>query len=224
MLRRIRVAVADGDLTTIQADGQKLATTIQDMIYKEENILFPMALRTLDADEWTAAREGEGELGVAPGSHAAGQYGGRRPADGQTPSGEPDAIALDAGALTPEQVNLLLTHLPVDVTFVDENDEVRYYSETRNRLFPRSPAIIGRKVQNCHPPASVGAVNRVVEAFRTGTRDVAEFWLTLGDRFIHIRYFAVRDGHGKYRGTIEVSQDVSGIRKLHGERRLLDWD
>jgi DUF438 domain-containing protein len=109
-------------------------------------------------------------------------------------------------------VNLPLTHLPVDVTFVDVNDEVRYYSETRNCLFPRSPAIIGRKVQDCHPPANVDAVNRVIEAFRTEARDVAESWLTLGDRFIHIRYFAVRDGHGKYCGTIDVSQDVSSIK------------
>jgi DUF438 domain-containing protein len=226
MLKRVGVAVADDDLATLHADGLKLASMILDMIYKEENILFPTALRTLDADEWSAVRSGEGELERARGSHATGiaPPSARPSAPDPRPARASSGVPLDTGALTGEQVNLLLTHLPVDVTFVDENDEVRYYSATRDRIFPRSPAIIGRKVQNCHPPGSVHIVNRIVEALRNGTRDVAEFWLELGGKLIHIRYFAVRDKDGRYRGTIEVSQDISSLRKLEGERRLLNWD
>jgi DUF438 domain-containing protein len=110
------------------------------------------------------------------------------------------------------------------VTFVDENDEVRYYSSGKERIFPRSPEIIGRKVQFCHPPKSIDTVNRILDSFHKGEKDVAEFWLKIGDKFIHIRYFAVRDGDGKYRGTLEVSQDITALRSLEGERRLLDWD
>ncbi|MBM3147828.1 MAG: DUF438 domain-containing protein, partial [Actinobacteria bacterium] len=121
-----------------------------------------------------------------------------------------------------EQIDLMLRALPVDVTFVDEDDEVRFYSEGE-RVFPRSPGVIGRKVHNCHPPASVHKVKQIVEAFRAGEKDVAEFWLELEGKFLHIRYFAVRDEAGDYRGVVEMVQDVTAIRALEGQRRLLDW-
>jgi len=108
------------------------------------------------------------------------------------------------------------------VTFVDENDEVRFYSEG-DRVFPRRLGVIGRKVQNCHPPKSNHVVKRILEAFRAGERSVAEFRLELGGRFIHIRYFAVRDAEGAYKGVLEVVQDATAVRSLEGERRLLDW-
>lgn len=133
-----------------------------------------------------------------------------------------DNLALDTGTLTAEQVNLILTHLPVDVTFVDEADEVRYYSATKDRIFARAPGIIGKRVQECHPSKSVHVVNKILGEFKAGTRDAAEFWMTHGEQFVHIRYFALRDGDGNYRGTLEVSQEVSGVRALEGERRLLD--
>jgi len=118
----------------------------------------------------------------------------------------------------------MLRHLPLDVTFVDENDRVLYYSEGKERIFPRSPAIIGRDVQNCHPPKSLHVVNEIVRAFKERTKDVAEFWIQRQDGlFVHIRYFAVRDAEGKYRGVIEVTQEISHLRTLAGERRLLDW-
>jgi len=134
-----------------------------------------------------------------------------------------DAVPLDTGQLSPEQINLMLTHLPVDVSFVDENDEVRYYSDVPDRLFTRTPGVIGRKVQNCHPPDSVHMVNAILDAFRAGNQDTAEFWIQMKGRFVHIRYFAVRDSEGVYRGCLEVSQDVTDIRALEGERRLLEW-
>ena len=127
------------------------------------------------------------------------------------------------GRLTPEQVDLLLKKLPVDVTFVDENDRVRYYSDTEDRIFPRSPEVVGRQVQNCHPPKSLNVVNAIVEAFKAKTKDRVEFWIQKGGRFILIRYFPLYDAAGKYRGVLEVSQDATEIRALQGERRLLDW-
>jgi len=135
-----------------------------------------------------------------------------------------DLLNLKTGRLTLEQIDLMLRALPVDVSFVDENDTVLYYSEKKDRIFARVPGVIGRKVQNCHPVKSVNIVERILEAFRAGKKDTAEFWIQLAGRFIHIRYFAVRDEQGRYRGCLEVSQDVTEIRQLEGQRRLLDWD
>jgi hypothetical protein len=147
-----------------------------------------------------------------------------RTAAAADPGARAGAIGLDTGRLTTEQIDLMLTHLPVDLSFVDENDTVLYYSATPERIFPRTPGVIGRKVQNCHPPKSLDVVERILKAFRTGERDTAEFWIDLQGKFIHIRYFAMRDASGAYKGSLEVSQDVTAIRGLRGERRLLDWD
>jgi len=117
----------------------------------------------------------------------------------------------------------MLTNLPVDFSFVDVNDRVAYYSATKERIFPRSPGVIGREVRKCHPPKSVDKVLRILTEFKAGRKNVAEFWIQVQGRFLHIRYFALRDKNGKYSGTLEVTQDVTGIRKLEGERRLLDW-
>jgi DUF438 domain-containing protein len=133
------------------------------------------------------------------------------------------SLNLDTGQMTVEQVNLLLTHLPVDISFVNENDEVIYYSNTEDRIFPRSPGIIGRTVQNCHPAKSVDVVEKILNKFKSGNKDSADFWIQMRGRFIHIRYFAVRDRMGSYKGCLEVSQDVTDIRSLQGEKRLLDW-
>lgn len=134
-----------------------------------------------------------------------------------------ESLALDTGTLTPEQVDLILKHLPVDLTYVDEGDAVRYYSAKKDRIFARAPGVIGKRVQECHPSQSVHVVDKILDEFKAGTKDAAEFWIELGARFVYIRYFALRDGEGNYRGTLEVSQEVSGIRALEGERRLLDW-
>jgi DUF438 domain-containing protein len=135
-------------------------------------------------------------------------------------------IPLQTGSLTAEQIALMLTHLPVDVTFVDANDEVQFYSEGKQRIFERTPDVIGRSVLGCHPPYSVLQVKRILDDFHAGNRDTAEFWIqtkggTPEARFIHIRFFAVRNAGGQFQGTIEVVQDVTDIRKLQGERRLL---
>ncbi|MBC7252192.1 MAG: DUF438 domain-containing protein [Anaerolineae bacterium] len=200
-----------------------LNTAIREMFYKEENILFPTALEKLSEDEWREIRAQEQEIGycyVEPGRQWPPKAAVAAAAP--TPSPTEGLLSLDTGLLTAQEVNLLLKHLPVDVTYVDKDDTVRYFSQTKERIFPRSPAIIGRKVQKCHPPASVHRVQRILDDFREGRRDVAEFWIQMQGKFIHIRYFAVRDDKGEYQGTLEVSQDVTHIRALEGERRLLD--
>jgi len=128
------------------------------------------------------------------------------------------------GRLNTEQIELIYNHLPVDITFVDEQDTVRYFSTPKKRTFTRTNAVIGRKVQNCHPPESVWMVEEILDAFKKGEQDDASFWVPFKDQFVLIQYFAMRDGDGKYRGTIEVTQDVKEIRNLEGERRLLNWE
>ena len=116
----------------------------------------------------------------------------------------------------------LFNTLPVDLTFVGSDDTVAYFSEGPERIFHRPRSIIGRKVQNCHPPQSLDVVESILNSFKEGTKDSYEFWLELAGKFVHIRYFAVRDNKKRYLGTLEVSQDITHIRKLEGEKRLID--
>ena len=225
-LKDFRRALDLGDRALVARTGTWVLQEISDMIYKEEKILFPMSLEILDERDWVRVKKGEEEVGYAWIAPAAAWGPGASPKGGDAGANtaEGSRLALDTGVLSVEQVNLLLTSLPVDISFVDENDTVVFYSATRDRIFPRTPGVIGRKVQNCHPPKSLDTVTQILAAFRDGSRDVAEFWIESGGKFIHIRYFAMRDGEGKYRGSLEVSQDVTGIRALRGEKRLLDWD
>ncbi len=214
----------DGEQAALASEW--LAQTAEDMVTKEEKVLFPMALETLSDEEWAEIRAGEDDVGYAfiagaapwP-AGAAGTAGGVAEAAAGGPDG---LLALTTGGLTLEQLNMMLTALPIDFSFVDEHDRVRYYSEGE-RIFPRSPGVIGRKVQNCHPPQSVHKVQQIIDAFRSGEKSTADFWIELGGKFLHIRYFAVHDRGGAYRGVIETVQDVTGIRALQGQRRLVDW-
>ena len=202
-----------------------LVTSIDDMIYKEENILFPMAMETLSNNEWQKVRLGEEEIGYAWVEPEAGWESepASAPAAGRTAAAGRE-LELSTGHLTPAQLDLMLTHLPVEISFVDENDEVCYYSQVQHKIFPRSPGVIGRKVQKCHPSASLDRVQKILDEFKAGTKDTADFWIQKDGRFIYIRYFPVRDAEGAYRGTIEVVQDATELRKLTGEQRLLDWE
>ena len=220
--RALRSALQVGSTTEIRAAFVPLAATMRAMIYKEENILYPTALKVLSAAEWLAIRDQSDEFG----------YCLIRPGDAWQPD-VPEAeritafpgpvgyqggdISLEVGSLSPLQLAQMLRHLPVDLTFVDETDTVRFYSESlHGRIFARTPSVIGRKVQNCHPPTSVHIVNAILEGFRAGRRSSASFWITLNERFVHIRYFAVRDPEGSYLGALEMVQDVTEIRALEG--------
>ena len=126
--------------------------------------------------------------------------------------------------ISTETLEAIFDSLPVDLTFVDDTDTVRYYSKGDDRIFRRTPAVIGRKVQDCHPQQSLHELEQVLSELKSGRRDVAEFWIDLKGRKIHIRYFAVRDKTGKYLGTLEVTQDITDLQKIEGEKRLLDME
>ncbi len=239
------------DVNEIFQAGYDLAESLVDMTFRENNILYPTVLSVFSEGEWVAIKEQSDKIGyykVEPGefkSDAEPVYpyqinegidfsklpehmqkelmdkGVTLVPDGYKIPTEKD-FRLNTGYLTPEQVNLLLNYLPVDVTFIDEHDRVKFFS-SRHRIFDRAETIIGRPVQLCHPPSSVHIVNKILKAFKTGEKDTAEFWLNVGNRFIHIQYFAVRDEDGKYRGTLEVTHDATHVRSLEGEKRLLDW-
>ena len=230
-IKQFRAILLQGTVDPEAALSQfeSLATDIREMIYKEEKILFPEALARLTDKEWGEIRAQEEEIGyfnVTPRNSWQPEAEEKEKTETEAGNGTaPDAeglLSMATGALTLEQVNLMLTHLPVDVTFVDEHDRVRYFSQGRERIFDRSPAIIGREVTRCHPPQSVHKVQIILDDFRSGKREVAEFWIQAGGNFIHIRYFALHDAQGAYRGCIEVSQNVTHIRELEGEQRLLD--
>jgi len=216
-------------LKTTQIEEIQLALQkIEDMIYKEEHILFPMTLEFFSEPDWVNVREGEEEIGFVFGVTPGDQWKPVTTADlhkalpSITAKAE-GALNLDIGNLTIEQVNIMLKTLPLDLSFVNENDEVAYYSDTEDRIFPRSRGVIGRTVQKCHPPKSVDIVEDILEKFKSGEKKVAEFWIQAGDAFIMIRYFAMHDDSGKYVGTLEVSQELSRLRSLEGERRLVQW-
>lgn len=221
LLKRTRAALEQGQLEEMHAALKEAVKAIGEMIFKEEHILFPMSIEIFAQEDWDRVRHGEEAIGYAWIEPPAATPEQRQPL-------KPEATAeggfeMRTGLLDLAQINLMLTHLPVDISFVDEEDKVIYYSDCPERIFPRSPAVIGRAVQNCHPAESVEMVNRILNAFRNGEKKKAEFWITFGGKFILIQYFAVVDGEGRYRGCLEVSQDVTDIRRLEGEKRLLDW-
>jgi len=232
-LKTLKTAVQGlpGTWPDMKKSYEIVAEKMNMMVYKEEKILFPAAIERLAPMDWLVISEQESEFGLfqptsSTRADAAANKKEIEPTGitGSQVAAAPQegALNLQTGSLTLEQINLMLTHLPVDITFVDEKDEVRFFSQTPERIFVRQAAIIGRKVQNCHPPQSVSRVQQIVDDFRAGRRDTADFWIQMQGKFVYIRYFAVRDAHGAYRGTLEVTQDVAGIRQLKGERRILD--
>jgi DUF438 domain-containing protein len=198
---------------------------VEEMIAKEEMILLPLARDLLTEQEWGEIWQESPQFGwclVEPG-RAYRAPGARGPAETvAVPQGK--AMIFPSGSLTFEQLLGLFSTLPVDLTFVDADDRVAFFSQGRDRIFERAATVIGRKVQFCHPPRSVHVVDRILEDFRAGRQDVAEFWIDLRGRFVHIRYFAVRDDGGSYLGTLEVTQDLTRLRELRGERRLLEYE
>jgi DUF438 domain-containing protein len=220
LLKNLGAALRVKDTAQPAVDAGLLAAAVEEMIHKEEHILLPMCLQTFTAQEWAeiwASSPPYGWCLVEPRE-------GYRPVVEEGPLQSTGAVRFPTGSLSLEQLTALFSTLPVDITFVDANDRVAFFSEGPHRVFARSKAVIGRKVQHCHPPRSVDVVDRILGDFREGRQDVAEFWIDFQGRFVHIRYFAMRDARKEYLGTVEVTQDVTPIRALSGERRLLQYD
>ena len=198
--------------------------------FREEYILFPVITKLITDNEWIAMQLQSYEVGFAfilPPEKLQKKklYKGKNKNSTKTLNSNnfvDGLIDLSTGQLSIDQIILMINNLPVDVTYVDENDEVRYFSTPNHRIFPRSKAIIGRLVENCHPPSSVHIVKDLIDAFKSGKKNQESFWIEMGEKFILIRYFALRDEDGKYKGTLEVSEEVSTIRKLTGEKRLME--
>jgi uncharacterized protein len=193
-------------------------TLCTDHYWKENDILFPLAAKTLTADDAAAVARGIAQVEAALGPDTHARYAAL--AAELIQAGELQDLA---HGLDREVLAAILNTLPVELSFVDQDDTVRYFSHERStKIFPRTRGVIGAKVQNCHPQKSVHVVNQILADFKAGRRDHAEFWLEMGPRFIHIRYWPVRGADGRYLGCLETVQDVAGIRALGGQKRLLD--
>ena len=190
------------------------------MTYKENLVVFPAAAECLNGKDDADMLRMFAEIGFAFVEPPAETDSAEEPKACQ----EGFIRMGGTGFLSVNQLVRMMNSLPIDITFVDENDEVKYFSEPKDRFFTRSPAVIGRKVQNCHPPDSIDTVNRIVESFRNGDKSEAKFWINLRGKMLLICYYAVRDNKGTYIGTVEVTQDITEIRELKGEKRLLDWE
>lgn len=236
-LKEARTLVADGAVETLNRCLGPMQGDMLRLISIEEGTLFPNAMELLKEQEWQQMREGDSEIGWMFAEEPVmfpAKTAGQDDEEYIHPSQLTEASALpniteqmshyDEGYMTPEQVNLLLKVLPLDITYVDENDRVIFYNRGEERTFPRSKNIIGREVRFCHPPKSVDTVLKILEAFKKGSQNVADFRIHVKGRYILIRYFAVRDADGTYRGVVEMSQDITDIQTLEGEQRLLDWE
>ena len=238
IFRLVRKNLEEKDYDQAQINVRYIQDNLGRLLNVEANILFPNALKILTEEDWIEMRKGEEEIGwmlkEAPAPYPNKEAGAEGAPAYVHPSMDTErrtdvtfdekAAHYDEGYMTVEQVNLLLKTLPVDITFVDEHDRVIFYNRGEERVFPRSAGIIGREVKFCHPPKSVGTVLKIVENFRAGTQNEANFWFNYRGRLIYVRYFAVRDKDKNYKGVIEMSQDITDIKTIEGERRLLEWD
>jgi DUF438 domain-containing protein len=220
LIKKAKASAEAGDTGSVKTALEEAIAKITEMIFKEENILFPMMMETLSPDEWKRISEDSREIGfclIDDAPEMAGTAGDKAAADSEPEEG----IIFPTGSLKPDEITGLLNTLPFDITFVDKTGTVKYFSQGRDRIFPRTKAVIGRKVTNCHPPASVHIVEKVVADLTSGVKEHEDFWIRMGDRYVFIRYYAVRNEKGEYLGTLEVTQDIAPIQAIQGEKRLM---
>lgn len=214
---------------------------VRDLMTKEETVLYPTSLAMITPKEFEDMKAGDREIGFAWIDEPEEKSGRQAPKTEEQPKegfGAELAALLEkygytqpqkelpvtTGELTLDQINLIYQHMPVDLSFVDENERVCFYTDTKHRVFPRSRNVIGRDVKNCHPRTSVHIVEEIIEKFRSGEQSRAEFWINKPGLFIYILYVAVRDEEGHFKGVLEMMQDCTHIRSLEGSRTLLTWD
>lgn len=222
-LKALNANLKTKDAASLKDDINAVLQKVADMIFKEENIMLPMLLENLTQDEWKRIADDSEEIGYClitrvPVWNPAAKKEAEAVQSGMK---EPDVLTLPTGVLKIEELTYLLNTLPVDITFVDKDDTVKYFSQSAERIFPRTKSIIGRKVVNCHPPASAHIVLKIVEDLKSGKKDHEDFWIKLGDKYIYIRYFAVRNEAGEYLGVLEVTQDIKPLQEITGEKRLV---
>jgi PAS domain S-box-containing protein len=201
--------------------ASSLVEFLSSHFYKENNVLFPTALKVIEQNEWRDIRRQFDELGYCCFTPEPASLGGETTEARAAQPGTEGVIPFETGSLSREEIEALFDTLPVDITFVDKEDIVRYFSKSKERIFARTEAVIGRKVQQCHPQKSIHVVNQILDDFKSGRRDVADFWINFEGRFIYIRYFPVRNRNGDYLGCLEVTQDITDTKSLKGEKRLL---
>lgn len=221
------IAIKEGGQPDVlrQSLLEPLIHQIKEMIFKEESILFPMAMDTLTEDEWLEIADASEELGYflfvptvlwKPERKLENLLQMESKEDAKT--GE---VKFDAGAMTPEEINAVLNTVPLDMTFVDKNGLVKYFTQGKERIFDRPKTVLGRHVSNCHPPASVHIVEMIVADLEAGKREQVDFWIRMGPKYVMIRYFAVRNKRSEFLGVLEVTQDIQPIQEITGEKRLL---
>lgn len=223
LIKKIRAQLEAGKLESVNSEISLLVSELSRMIQIEEMRLFPTALELLSKEDWESMKLGEAEIGWM-----------HKTTKNYVPMDESvvdekiadfsGLLKMNEGKMDLDHINWMLQFIPFDLTFVDENDRVIFYNRGDDRIFPRSAGVIGREVKFCHPPKSVGTVLEILEEFKSGRRSKAEFWISFKGKVIHIRYFSIRNQLDQYKGVIEVSQDITEIQKLEGERRLLQWE
>ncbi|MCL4385102.1 MAG: DUF438 domain-containing protein [Actinobacteria bacterium] len=203
-----------------------LVEEVEGMIFKEENILFPTSKEKLSIDDWVEILKESDEIGYAfiekPKETSALISELKKAVMSEPKINEENEIVLPTGILKLKELMWMLNSLPIEITFIDKDDSVKYFTDKKDRLFVRTKSVIGRKVQNCHPPQSIEAVEKILSAFKQGKRKSADFWIKFKDKFVFIKFIAVRDEFSNYLGTIEITMDITDIKKLEGERRLFD--
>lgn len=211
--------IASSEIILLPAINQ-----VVDMTKKEEEILFPMALDKLTDAEWYEIEKQSLEIGFClydpPKAWKPEWVQEDKLAEMNKIGGN---IQLPSGNFSVEELLAILNHLPIDITFVDKDDKVKYFSQGKERIFQRNRAILNRDVRLCHPPASAHIVDKIIDDFKSGKEDRAPFWINIGGKMIHIEYFALRNEKGEYLGTLEVSQNIQVYRDLEGEQRILSY-
>lgn len=211
------------DLNILIEKAISTLTKTSDMVFKENNILVPLMNTTFSLIEWYNIDKAQREFGLCLIDSQDDWDIKIEDIDEETEEiiNQDGEIKFDAGSLVPEEINAILNTIPLDMTFVDKNDKVKYFTQGKERVFDRPLTIIGREVSMCHPPSSVHIVEKIVEDLRSGKKDNEDFWIKMGPMFVYIRYFAVRNKDGEFLGTLEVTQNIKPIMELEGEKRLL---
>ena len=222
-VKTVKSLLNSGGLSELANKLKETVNKIREMIFKEENILLPMAVETLAEDEWLNISEESDEIGytlIKPEQ----EWKPKRPAvgerTGEQVSGNGD-VHFETGVLSAEEISALLNTLPVDITFVDKQGIVKYFSQGQERIFARTKTVLGRRVENCHPPASLKIVEEIIAELKSGKEDQEDFWLKMGEKYVYIRYFAVKNPQGEFIGIMEVTQDIQPIQQIKGEKRLI---